>query len=85
MSERNIAEEYINYITSNAVPKALSLEDIAIATKADPLLQQVECCLNGAEWPDTPELKPYKRGMRGTKESCGPNKWSERKYGGQVS
>ena len=59
--ERSIAEEYINYVTMNAVPKALTLEEIASATKADPILQQVECCLNGAEWPDTPELKPYKR------------------------
>ena len=25
---------------------------IASATKADPILQQVQCCLNGAEWPD---------------------------------
>ena len=59
--ERNIAEEYINYVTINAVPKALSLEQIASATKADPILQQVQCCLNGAEWPDVPDLKPYKR------------------------
>lgn len=47
--DRNIAEEYINYVTMNAVPKALTLEEIASATKADPILQQVECCLNGAE------------------------------------
>lgn len=47
--DRNTAEEYINYVTMNAVPKALTLEEIASATKADPILQQVECCLNGAE------------------------------------
>lgn len=58
--KRNIAEEDINYVTMNAVPKALTLEDFASATKADPILQQVKYCLNGAEWPDTPELKPYK-------------------------
>ena len=59
--ERNIPEEYINYVTINVVPKALTLEEIASATKADSILQQVRCCLNGAEWPDVPELKPYKR------------------------
>lgn len=58
--KRNIAKEDINYVTMNAVPKALTLEDFASATKADPILQQVKYCLNGAEWPDTPELKPYK-------------------------
>ncbi|KAL9963756.1 hypothetical protein ACROYT_G027292 [Oculina patagonica] len=32
--KRNIAEEYINYVTMNAVPKALTLEKITSATKA---------------------------------------------------
>ena len=59
--ERNIAEEYINYVTVNAVPKALTLEQIANATEADPILQQVQCCLSDCEWPDTPELRPYRR------------------------
>lgn len=59
--ERNIAEEYINYVTVNAVPKALTLEQIANATEADPILQQVRCCLSDCEWPDTPELRPYRR------------------------
>ena len=45
----------------NAVPKALSLEQIETATAADPVLQQVHNCLNSSEWLDTPELKPYKR------------------------
>ena len=40
--ERNIAEEYINYVTANAVPKALTLKQIACATETDPLLQQVQ-------------------------------------------
>ena len=59
--ERKIMEEYINYVTINAVPKTLTLEEIASATKADPILQQVQCCLNGAGWPDVPDLEPYKR------------------------
>lgn len=59
--ERNIAEEYINYVAMNAVPKALTLEQIVTATETDPILQQVKCCLSGSAWPDTPDLKPYKR------------------------
>ncbi|KAK3737959.1 hypothetical protein QZH41_001659, partial [Actinostola sp. cb2023] len=59
--ERNIAEEYINYVTVNAVPKALTLEQIKEATSTDHVLQQVKNCLHGAVWPDTPELLPYKQ------------------------
>ena len=61
--ERDLASvmSYINYVASNAVPKALSLEQIETATAADPVLQQVHSCLNSSEWLDTPELKPYKR------------------------
>ena len=58
--ERNIAEEYINYITITAVKKTLSLKDIASATKTDLTIQQVQCCWNGAEWPHALDLKPYK-------------------------
>ena len=58
--ERNIAEEYINYITVNAVPKALTLKQTACATETHLILQQVQRCLGGSEWPDTPELNPYK-------------------------
>ena len=56
--ERNIAEEYINYVTVNAVPKVPTLKQIAYATETDPLLQHVQRCLGGSEWPDTPELNP---------------------------
>ncbi|KAK3738593.1 hypothetical protein QZH41_009884, partial [Actinostola sp. cb2023] len=59
--ERNIAEEYINYVTVNAVPKALTLEQIKEATSTDHVLQQVKNCLHGAVWPDTPDLLPYKQ------------------------
>lgn len=31
--ERNIAEEYINYVTMNAIPKALTLEEITSAVR----------------------------------------------------
>ena len=37
------------------------VKQIACATETDPTLQQVQRCLGGSEWPDTPELNPYKR------------------------
>jgi hypothetical protein len=33
--ERNTAEEYINFITEKAVPKAMTLEQISKATQDD--------------------------------------------------
>ena len=66
--ERNIAEEYINCVTVNAVPKALTLEQIVNATEADPLLQQVQCCLSDCGWPDTLELRPYRLQANGQGE-----------------
>lgn len=37
----SIAEEYVNYVTENAVPKALTLEKIAEETRKDSALQHV--------------------------------------------
>ena len=39
--ERNIAEEYIHFITKKAVPKSMTLEQISKATHADGTLQVV--------------------------------------------
>ena len=36
-----MAEEYINYVFTNAVPKALTQEDIMITTEEDATLQAV--------------------------------------------
>ena len=71
--ERNIAEEYINYVTVNAVPKAITLKQIAHATETDPTLQQVQRCLGGSEWPDTPELNPHNPHKRVKDELCMSN------------
>lgn len=37
----SIAEEYVNYVTENAVPKALTLEKIGEETRKDSALQHV--------------------------------------------
>lgn len=60
-NHRNVAEEYINYVATNAVPKALTLAEISKATKSDPLLQLVQRHIDSNRWPDTSELQPFKR------------------------
>ncbi|KAK3700539.1 hypothetical protein QZH41_000759 [Actinostola sp. cb2023] len=59
--ERNIAEEYIDYVAKNAIPKAMSAEQIGEATKLDNTLQQIQQSLLSNVWPSIPELEPYLR------------------------
>ena len=37
--QRNIAEDYVNYVCNRAVPKAMTLQDIKSVTEKDSLLQ----------------------------------------------
>ena len=39
--QNTIAEEYVNFITANAVPKAMTLEEIKHHTREDHTLQTV--------------------------------------------
>ena len=48
--EEKVAEEYINYVFTNAVPKALTQEEIMIATKEDATLQAVILALKTGQW-----------------------------------
>ena len=57
--ERRIAEEYINYVASNSIPKAMSQAEIVNATREDPALQRLEGCLRSGKWPAMPELRPF--------------------------
>jgi hypothetical protein len=54
-----VAEEYINFITEKAVPKAMTLEQISKATQDDVILQQVQQCLLHNHWPDNPDLQRF--------------------------
>lgn len=45
-SDCNVADQYINFIEIQSVPKAMSLEQIALATREDGELQEVVASLN---------------------------------------
>ena len=57
--EQSIAEEYVSYIVSNAVPKAMTLDQIIRASLADTALQQVINCIASGDWSTTADLQPY--------------------------
>lgn len=58
-TERDIAEEYVNHVIANAVPKAISLEEIQTASAIDPTLQQVRQSITTGNWPKDASMRSY--------------------------
>ncbi|CAB4036363.1 Retrovirus-related Pol poly [Paramuricea clavata] len=46
----NLAELYANYVCSNAIPKAMTREEVKLETKLDPLLQKVVTAISLNNW-----------------------------------
>ncbi|CAB4033208.1 Hypothetical predicted protein [Paramuricea clavata] len=53
--EQKIAEEYVNYITVTSTPKALTVQEIKEATKADTTLQAVSKAIETGNWQEGPK------------------------------
>jgi hypothetical protein len=53
--EQKIAEEYVNYITVTSTPKALTVQEIEEATKADATLQAVSKAIETGNWQEGPK------------------------------
>lgn len=49
-SSRNVGEEYVHFVTHNAVPKAMTLQEIEIASRQDKTLQNIQKCINSNNW-----------------------------------
>jgi hypothetical protein len=56
----NLAELYANYVCSNAIPKAMTREELKLETKLDPLLQKVVTAIAINNWTD-PTVERYRR------------------------
>lgn len=56
----NIADLYANYVCSNAIPKAMTREEVKLETKLDPLLQKVVTAISLNNWAD-PSVEYYRR------------------------
>ena len=52
-------EQYINFITQNSVPKAMTLQEIIIATNADAAVTALHDAIKTNKW-DFPIVKPVK-------------------------
>ena len=48
--KHSYAEEYVRFVATNSVPKALNLNDIAAATKDDKTLQSVILSVKTNRW-----------------------------------
>ena len=46
----NQGEEFVNYVISNSIPRAITLEDVKTAYESDPSLQHVIKCINENNW-----------------------------------
>ena len=59
-NKRNVADEYVNYVCNNAVPKAMTLSDIKSETKEDSVLQSLIKAIETDRWMN-PEVQDYKK------------------------
>ena len=48
--EEKVAEEFVNYVTTNSVPKAMAIEHVRRETLVDPTLQAVIQALRTGKW-----------------------------------
>jgi hypothetical protein len=58
--ESNIADEYVNFVTVAAVPRALTLSDISKATHEDKDLCTLRAAIETGHWVNNSQLEPYK-------------------------
>ena len=58
-SKHNIAEEYINFVTTAAVPHKMNVEEIIQATEKDEALIALKNAVMSGSW-DNPKVKPYR-------------------------
>ena len=59
-AERNVADEYVNSVCTNAIPKAMTLQEIQADTEKDPTLQSLIKAIETDRWTDS-EILDYKR------------------------
>ena len=57
--QEKMTEQYINFITRNSIPKAITLQEIINATNADAALTAIHDAIKTNKW-DSPIVKPFK-------------------------
>ena len=59
-AERNVTDEYVYYVCTNAIPKAMTLQEIQTETEKDSTLQSLIKVIETDRWTDS-EIPDYKR------------------------
>ena len=59
-AERNVADEYVNYVCTNAIPKAMTLQEIQAEIEKDSTLQSLIKAIETDRWTDS-EISDYRR------------------------
>ena len=52
-------EDYINYVTNSAVPKAMTIDEIETMSEKDECLRKVRECVQQNTWSKQGDMKPY--------------------------
>ena len=58
VQEQNVAEEYANYVCINAIPKAMTIQEVEVETQKDPTMQAVVEAIGTGNW-SAPEVQEY--------------------------
>ena len=58
-TQEKMTEQYVNFVTRNSVPKALTLKEIIDATNSDVTLTTLRDAIKTNKW-DSPVVKPFK-------------------------
>ena len=58
-STHNVADEYVNFVAHHAVPKAMTLEEVAQSTLIDNVLQAVTQSIQTDKWNDDLLVAPF--------------------------
>ena len=59
LKQQKLTEEYVNFLTQNSIPKAMTLEEIQAATDSDKTLKGLRAAIKLNKW-DYDVVKPFK-------------------------
>ena len=58
VQEQNVAEEYANYVCTNAIPKAMTIQEVEVETQKNPTMQAMVEAIGTGNW-SAPEVQEY--------------------------
>ena len=59
-NKNNIANGYVNFLTTTALPSAITINEVSTATQEDASLVALCNAIRTGKWANTSALRPYK-------------------------